>query len=248
MDWEEHEYRFSSNLIFNACTLFETWIERVCSYTVPSSQDWFPKALQCPFLPSTTNQKTYIDCVNYIKSNKSNYLNDEILPTLTKHKANSWPRINSLLIIYTYFKSIRNNLVHSGGVVTQTIVNKQNALISELSTNGNPVKGVFEMPTQILGEKIKLPIKDSINIYSVLKCLIFTYDAALSTTTYSEDTFKKRLRSTVENSKHSLYRVPVDIRKRKRVLRSILLRSNLPTDIDFDKFYSFLLSNGIISR
>lgn len=248
MDWEEHEYKFSSNLIFNACTLFETWIERVCSYAVPSSQDWFPKALQCPFLPSTTNQKTYIDCVNYIKSNKSNYLNDEILPTLTKHKANSWPRINSLLIIYTYFKSIRNNLVHSGGVVTQTIVNKQNALISELSTNGNPVKGVFEMPTQILGEKIKLPIKDSINIYSVLKCLIFTYDAALSTTNYSEDTFKKRLRSTVENSKHSLYRVPVDIRKRKRVLRSILLRSNLPTDIDFDKFYSFLLSNGIISR
>ncbi|EKN3980810.1 hypothetical protein RSJ44_003001 [Yersinia enterocolitica] len=248
MDWEEHEYRFSSNLIFNACTLFETWMERVCSYTIPSSLTWFQKALQCPLLPNTSNLKTHIDCINYIKSNKSMYIDDEILPILIKHKANSWSRLNSLLMIYTYFKSIRNNLVHSGGVVTQTIVNKQNALIVELLTNGNPVKGIFEMPTQVLGERIKLPIKDSINLYSVLKCLIFTYDAALSTTKYSEETFKQRLRDTVENKKHSLYRVPVEIKKRNRALRSILLNAKLPTSIDFDNFYTYLLAKRIISQ
>lgn len=248
MDWGEHDYRFSSNLIFNACTLFETWIERVCSYTIPSSQDWFPKALQCPTPPSNSKQKTFIDCIDYIKLNKSIYLNDEILPVLIKHKANSWARLNSLLMVYTYFKSIRNNLVHSGGIVTQTIVNKQSALTLDFSTNGNPVKGRFEMPTQILGEKIKLPIKDSINLYSVLKCLIFTYDAALSTTTHSEITFKKRLQDTIESKKHSLYRVPVEQKKRDRALRAILLKSNLPVSIDFDNFYAYLLAQGIITQ
>lgn len=247
LNWEEHEYKFSSNLIFNACTLFETWIERVCSYTVPSSQDWFPKALQCPSLPGASSNKTHIDCINYIKSQKSNYLNNEILPILIKHKANSWSRLNSLLVIYTYFKSIRNNLVHSGGIVTNNIINKQNEVRSEFSAHGNPVRGDFEMPMQNLGEKIKLPIKDSINLYSVLKCLIFTYDAALSTTTKSEATFEQRLRETVESDKHSLYRVPVAVKKRNRTLRAILLKSRLPANINLDNFHTYLLTKGIIS-
>ncbi|ENH3412298.1 hypothetical protein ABWC92_004591 [Escherichia coli] len=250
MDWEEHDYRFSSSLLFNACTLFETWIERVCSYSIPSirSLDWFPKALQYPTVAGTSGNKSYTDCINYIKSNKSTYINDEILPVLIKHKANSWGRLNSLLVIYTYFKSLRNNLVHSGGLVDQTIINKQSALALELSTNGNPVRGSFEMPTQILGEKIKLPIKDSINLYSVLKCLIFTYDAALSTTSHSEITFKKRLQDTIETKKHALYRVPVEKKKRDRALRAILLKSNLPVSIDFDNFYAYLLAQGIITQ
>lgn len=248
MDWEEHEYRFSSNLIFNACTLFETWIDRICSYTIPSDENWFSKALQSPLLPTTGNNKCYVDCINYIKSNKSHYLHNEVLPTLIKHKANSWSRINSLLVIYSYFKLIRNNLVHSGGVVTDRIINRHVQLVSDITTSGNPVKSVFEIPTQTLGDKIKLPIKDSINFYSVLKCLIFTYDAALSTTTLSENTFEQRLRDTVEADKSSLYRVPLETRKRNRVLRSILLKSNLPVNIDFENFYDYLLVKRVISR
>ncbi|MCU7064279.1 hypothetical protein K7R09_20965 [Serratia ureilytica] len=250
-EWVEHEKKFASNLIFNACTMLETWLEKICTYSIPKKQrNWVVKALQCPDLVIKPNAdyKSYLDVVAYINSIKSTFMHAEFFPFIQRNKMNSWGRINSLLKAYTYFKSIRNNLVHSSGVVDATIINKLNELKSDISTNGGSLRRELILPSQIMGKPIDINMSDAISLYSIIKCMMFTYDAMLCTTNDSEKFLAERCRKAVEIKRHATYRIPSNTRKKERVLRKILNNAVLPTDINKMNFHQWLLSNNIVTN
>lgn len=250
-EWIEHEKRFSSNLIFNACTMLETWLERICAYSIPKNQrNWVVKALQCPDLVTKPNPdyKSYLDVVAYINSIKSSFMHTDFFPYIRRNKMNSWSKINSILKAYTYFKSIRNNLVHSSGVVDVTIINKLNELRNDISINGNILRKGLVLPHQTIGKPIDINMNDAISLYSIIKCMMFTYDAMLCATNNSEKLLIERCRKAIEIKRHSTYRIPSNTRKKERALRKILNNAALPTDINKMNFHQWLLNNNLVTN
>ncbi|HDR2525898.1 TPA: hypothetical protein QCI36_000863 [Enterobacter ludwigii] len=250
-EWIEHEKRFASNLIFNACTMLETWLERICTYSIPKNQrNWVVKALQCPDLVIKPNPdyKSYLDVVTYVNSIKSTFMDAEFFPFIQRNKMNSWSKINSILKAYTYFKSIRNNLIHSSGTVDVTIINKLNELNNDIAVNGSVIRKGLVLPPQIIGKPIDINMNDAISLYSIIKCMMFTYDAMLCSTNKSEEFLIERCRKAVEIKKHSTYRIPNDNRKKERALRKILNNAVLPTDINLRHFHQWLLNNNVVTN
>lgn len=243
-DWDAHEQGFSKWLLFECCTLYEGWAEKVCHDLFPSKNSGFrAKNLQYPYAsPSSPGYRT---AVNDANSSVSPLMKQELFPTLKKSKLNCWPDIDSYLTAYRYFKECRNSIIHSEGLCTQVIIDLQGKLAIEQSKTPSPFRNNFTLPAQTLGEKIILNIRDCILFATIARKLICTFDAALSVAAQSEDLLEHRLRNLT--SRNDKWRnLPSDQQKYEQRIHRMLTAAKIPEPQNFGNFILWMKAKKII--
>jgi hypothetical protein len=246
-NWDVHEDEFSKWLLFDACTLYEGWAEKVCSQVFNSTHaEKCSKQIQFPSdLLGIGNPSGYILAVQRANQNISNFIKAEFFPSLSQGKYNKWIHIQEYLIAYRYFKECRNAFIHSDGKVTQEVMSAQGHFLNILTPTQIIFKHSFSTPTNVLGSKIKLNINDVIFFTRVVKSLIATFDAALSVSLKCELVLENRMKSlTSENNKWDS--LPANKIRREQRIHRMLSASKIPEPVSISSVDAWMISKGII--
>lgn len=247
-DWDSHEEKFARWLLFDACTMYEGWAEKVCSQVYPPNQaENCAKQIQFPNGNNSNGNPTGFQlAVQRANQNKSAFITTEFFPSLSRGKYNKWSQLQELLIGYRYFKECRNSFIHSDGNITPEILNAHANFQTVLISNPKLVRGIFTLPIGTLGEKLTLTTKDIILFTRIIKYLIATFDSALCISHQCENILEDRLRvlTSINNKWHSL---PHDQTKREQRIHRMLTASKIPEPASITNVDLWMVTKGIIS-
>lgn len=248
-DWTYHEQEFAKWILFESCTLYEGWAEKVCAdIFTTTTYEKFAKALQ---FPTGTNKKGrmtgYQLAVNQANASKSAFMAAEFLPTLAGSKLNCWPDVEAHLVAYRYFKECRNAFIHSDGLVTQDVLDWLARLSAEQGVHPSPFRKAFALPAQTLGQHIVLDMRDCILLATIVRKLICTFDAALSVAAASEALLERRLRSLTGGAASAKWiSLPSDPAKREQRVHRMLAASRIPEPTNLANVMVWMQSKSII--
>lgn len=247
-NWSDHEKEFSKWLLFEACTLYEGWAEKVCGDIFSSSvAEKYSKALQFPAGTKPNGQVTgYPIVVSATNNQTSNIMVSEFLPTLQASKLNCWSTVNEHLIAYRFFKECRNAFIHSDGVATQDVIDQHVALSSVQNIQPALFRHPFQLPAQNLDKRINLNLKDSILFATLVRRLICTFDATLCVHVNSEQVLEKRLRNLIGTKASKWRSLPKDQEKREQRVHRMLAASRIPEPANFTNMMHWMQSKNII--
>ncbi len=246
-DWPQHEEEFAKWILFESCTLYESWCEKVCSEVFsPSLAAKHAKNLQFPSDQTKPNQRTgYQKAVDAANAATSSLMTAQFFPKLSSSPLNRWAVIEDYLTAYRYFKECRNAIIHSDGVVNQDLIDLRNALVASQAKNPSPFRHAFAMPALSLGAGIPIPIKDSVLFATVVRLLICTFDAALCVAISNERTLEARLRTARARSP-ALVNIPADPVKKTQRVRRILTAARVPVPVTVADVEAWMLAKGVI--
>lgn len=246
-NWNEHEKEFSKWLLFEACTLYEGWAEKVCKDIFPPSDyEKYAKALQFPSGSKPNGRPTgYPIVVSAANATISTLMRSELLPVLKSSKLNCWANVNDYLIAYRFFKESRNSFIHSDGYATQDVIGAYTELQGVQNIQPCPFRHPFALPGQMLGSKIELNMRDCILFATVVRKLICTFDAALSVSAASENLLEQRIRNLI-TTKTKWQSLPKDDDRRKARIRRVLSASRIPEPVNFDNMMTWMQAKGVI--
>ncbi|RAI71929.1 hypothetical protein DOZ80_08850 [Pseudomonas fluorescens] len=243
-EWSTHEQEFSKWLIFECCTLYEGWAEKVCfDLFSKKKRDSHTKSLQFPFVNiANPGYKSVIADAN---NNTSLFMKHELFPTVKKSKLNCWNQIDAHLAAYSYFKKIRNAIIHSDGLCTQSIIDLQAKVALEQSKQPSPFKNNFALPKLVLDQKITLDLRDCIRFGTIVRKLICTLDAALSVASKSEDLMEQRLRSLL-NTNEKWKNLPSNQSRYEQRIHRMLSAAKIPEPQNLGNFISWMKGKKLL--
>lgn len=225
----------------------EGWAEKVCKDIFTSSTyEKNAKAIQYPSGVKPNGKLSgYPIAVNEANASVSNLMKNEFLPTLKNTHQNCWNYIDQHLIAYRFFKECRNSFIHSEGIVTQEIVDRHAELSAVQIVAPLPFRNNFILPSQILGHRIEVNLKDCVNFATVVRKLICTFDAALSVSIASETILEQRIRKLISNNP-KWNSLPSDSVKREKRVHRILAASKIPEPQCFANMMAWMRLKNII--
>lgn len=247
--WDFHEREFAKWILFESCTLYEGWAEKVCADIFSASNyEKFAKALQFPTGTDKHGRLTgYQLAVNQANAAKSALMVAEFFPTLVKSKLNCWPNVEAHLVAYRYFKECRNAFIHSDGTVTQEVLDWHAKLVLVQAAQPSPFRKAFALPVQSLGERIALHMRDCILFATVMRKLICTFDAALSVAAASELLLEQRLRRLIGTGGSSKWtNLPGDPVKKAQRVNRMLAASRIPEPNNLANVMTWMQAKALI--
>jgi hypothetical protein len=245
-DWTLHEEEFAKWLLFDACTLYEGWAEKVCSQVFSGTHaDRAAKEIQFPADTTNLTPTGYLKAIHRANQNKSAFIKTEFFPSLSKGKHNKWAEIQEHLIGYRYFKECRNAFIHSDGNVTSELILAHTNFQDVLTQKPLLFKHHFSLSAPTLGDKIKLNVHDIILFTRLIKCLIATFDAALCVASSCEVILQDRLR-TIATGKDKWRNLPSNQQRREQRIHRLLSASRIPEPVSIHAVDSWMVSRGII--
>lgn len=246
-DWPAHEEEFAKWILFEACTLYESWAEKVCGDIFPaSSADRNAKQLQFPSGVGKGGKQTgYVVAVQEANRTISPLMATEFLPTLKKSKLNKWKVVEEHLIAYRFFKECRNAFIHSDGLVTQSVLDTQAKLLAVQGVTPNPFRHLFALPTLTLGKRIALNTRDCTLFATVVRKLICTFDAALSVAKASETLLQQRLES-IKAGNVAWINLPGDPARRAQRVHRMLAAARIPEPVSLPNVMAWMQAKKII--
>lgn len=246
-DWNKHENEFAKWLLFETCTLYEGWAEKVCK-DLFSATIWESHAKKLQF-PSGVRPNGSPDgyplVIQAANTTTSPLMVAEFFPTLKASKLNCWNTINEHLVVYRYFKECRNAYIHSEGVVSQEIINMYGNVSALQTITPLPFNHLFNLPPQSLGSKIQLDIRDCILFATLVRKLICTFDAALCVTNTSEAILEARLKNLIKQSP-KWNSLPVNPLKKAQRIHRMLSASRIPEPTNLANVITWMHGRGLI--
>lgn len=246
-EWTQHESEFAKWLLFEACTLYEGWAEKVCK-DLFSSTTWERNAKRLQF-PSGVrpngNPDGYPLVIAVANGQHSQLMQTEFFPKLKAAKLNVWPTINHHLIAYRYFKECRNAYIHSEGHASQEVIDLQTRLEQVQNAGPSPFRHNFNLPPQVVGEKIKLDTRDCILFATLVRKMMCTFDAALSVAEKSEEIMERRLTALIAKSPKWQHLPGDPVKKAQRVQR-MLSASRIPAPTNLSNVMLWMQSKGML--
>lgn len=246
-EWEKHESEFSKWLLFEACTLYEGWAEKVCADIFPVTRAG-KNAKELQFqngfnLKGKANG--YQIAVNDANSATSALMVAEFLPTLKASKLNCWISIDDHLSAYRFFKECRNAIIHSEGMVSQEILDWYAKLVAIQMKTTTPFKHAFKLPKLVIGQRITLDLRDCALFATIVRRLICTFDAALSVSSASEVILEQRLKTLISRTP-KWNSLPSDPAKRTQRIHRMLSASRIPEPVNFSNVMAWMQIKGLI--
>jgi hypothetical protein len=245
--WADHEQEFSQWMLFQTCTLYEAWAEKVCSdlFGGNRAKD-LAKDLQFPgHITAKGTRKGYLAAVQEANAAKSAVMVRDFFPTLRQGKLNRWSTVNEHLMAYRYFKECRNAFIHSDGCATTEVIDSYSKLAAIQTNRSDVFEHPFKLPAPFLEKRVTLNLRDCVLLSTVVHRLICTFDAALSVCVQSEKLVESRLRAVI--SKDSKWKhLPSDPVKRTQRLHGLLAKARIPEPQDFNNVASWMKNEGLI--
>ena len=243
-EWDAHVHRFSKSLIFEACTMYEAWAEKICDYVLPGDE----KARKSLQFPTTNGSDGYMKVVNKVNLNASGFIKNNFFGIVSSNKMSRWVRINDFLIMYRYFKELRNSFIHGSGNVNQEIIDCYSEVESMHNARGQLTKFPINLSRPTIDSKIIIPIRDSVIFYSYIKYIIITFDAALCVSLSSENYMSHRIKEYINSNKKQVYHIPHNTSKKERVVKKILSGSFFPFSSSIDPIVDWLVHRNLVIR
>jgi len=245
-EWSAHEQEFSKWILFEACTLYESWAEKVCGDIFPAAQvDRHAKSLQFPTGTNKAGNPTgYSVTVGEANAVTSTLMVNEFFPVLKASKLNRWSTIEEHLIAFRFFKECRNSIIHSDGIADQALVDARELLLAAQENPVKPFRNLFVLPLLSAGSAITLNIKDCVLFATVVRLLICTFDAALSVSHASEAILERRLRSMRTNN-GAFANLPGDPIKREQRIKRLIAAAKIPVPVNVSNVAQWLTQRGI---
>jgi len=246
-EWSRHEAEFSKWLLFEACTLYEGWAEKVCADVFPSkSAKSNAKQLQFPSGTTKTGKPDgYPVPIAEANSATSALMVAEFFPTLKASKLNCWPTVNDHLSAYRFFKECRNCFIHSDGLATQEILDLHTKVMAIQGKTPSPFKHPFSLPKPILNQRIALDLRDCSLLATLVRKLICTFDAALSVASKSETILEQRLRFLISNNP-KWTNLPGDGAKQSQRIHRMLGASRIPEPTNLGSVMAWMQTKRLI--
>lgn len=246
-EWSKHEDEFAKWILFESCTLYEAWAEKVCSQVFSASAaETHAKNLQFPTGQNKKGHRTgYRNAVDAANATTSPLMTTQFFPKISTTKLNRWATIEDQLIAYRYFKECRNSIIHSDGIADQHIVDLHAALLTSQAKSPPPFRHAFSLPAPTVGVAIPLLIKDCVLLATVVRLLICTFDAALCVSSSNELALKNRLRVARARSP-ALLNLPADPAKRTQRVKRILAAARVPEPVSIAAVETWMVNNQII--
>ncbi|XZG69962.1 hypothetical protein ACTSKR_15155 [Chitinibacteraceae bacterium HSL-7] len=246
-EWRTHEQEFSKWILFEACTLYEGWAEKVCSDIFPAAQaDRHAKNIQFPTGTNKAGNPTgFTVAVAAANASTSPLMVAEFLPVLKASKLNRWSTVEEHLIAYRFFKECRNAFIHSDGVADQALVDARALLGSTQAAPSKPFRHAFALPPMTVGAPIELNIKDCVLFATVVRLLICTFDAAFSVSDASEAILEVRLRS-IRTKNGAFANLPGDPIKREQRIRRLIAAARIPVPLNVANVTQWMTQKGIV--
>jgi len=246
--WAEHERAFAKWLLFEVCSLYEGWAEKVCSDIFPSMRaEVNAKQLQFPASVRRNGTRTgYVVAVADANASRSTLIVQEFYPRLKAHPLNRWTKADEHLIAYRLFKECRNALIHSDGTTTQEVVDYHSRVMTLQSATPKPFRHLFTMPLPVLGQPIQLVLRDCILLGTVVHRLIVTFDAALSVSSRCESILANRLRAVVAADKSKWRLLPIDPIRHAQRLHRLLAAAKIPEPRNIVNVEVWMKATGVL--
>lgn len=246
-EWSVHEQEFSKWVIFEACTLYEGWAEKVCSDLFPAAHaDRHAKNLQFPTGTKKNGTKTgYSVTIAEANASTSPMMVAEFFPVLKASKLNRWLTVEEHLVAYRFFKECRNAIIHSDGLADQSLINARAQLLNAQAGVTKPFRHAFTLPALTVGAPIELNIKDCVLFATVVRMLICTFDAALSVSQAGEAILERRLLS-IRKKNGAFTTLPVDPAKREQRIKRLIAAAKIPVPANFGKVAQWMEARGIV--
>jgi hypothetical protein len=253
--WEEHEQSFAKSVLFEACTLYEGWLEAICELVFSDEKVGKKVAEQLQFRAGNLKGKPGIPwdfkvATDQINSSTSLLMANEFFPRLRSNGLNCWSHFDEYLIAYRYFKECRNSFIHSNGRVNDRVV-AQHALLSQIQAchripMKHPFNHEFILNAQHLGNKIQLSLHDCKLFATIVHRMIVTLDATFSVNSACEIIAKKSIEQYVNSNKSKWKNLSPTPSKRLRKVKGILAGSKLPLPINITAVDDWLTTQKII--
>lgn len=254
MSWEEHERRVAKSILFEACSMYEQWLEAVCGEMgLPLSRaKLIADQLQFP-LGHLSNGKPhdYQVALDYLYINRSTFIKDEFLPTLRSNKLNCLHHLPAYITAYRYFKECRNALIHSSGKVnSRIVVYHQNLSIEQIFTKipcSLPFNHEFSLAIAPEGSLIPLSLHDCKLLATVIQRIIVMLDAELALYKGCETIMKSRTLAIAKADRSKwINLIGSNATKQATRTAGLLSASGLPKAVNPSNVYNWLRVEKII--
>ncbi|GMV69375.1 MAG: hypothetical protein AMXMBFR76_18140 [Pseudomonadota bacterium] len=239
--WEDQQQEFARFLLFEFCSLYEAWckgaVNELCATASLSKDLQFPTTFT-----NGEPSKGLRHAVNSIVNNGSPIMAESIYPAIADNKKNLPQHIEQLLICYRYFKEARNSLVHAGGSASIHFVSAEKAY-KQLTHEEVGLKEVPAISSHTEGSPIKLSLRGVVGFGDVVLRLVSTLDAEFSKSMWAENAFLSRWKAC---HGYSAVQVPVALERRRKRIRELVRKLDLPTPKVTTQFETWLRNNQCI--
>lgn len=171
LPWEEQEFHVAQNLLIQLFACYEAWCESILKEAHCNNIRDNAKKLQFPIrcgsCISALSTAPNTSIVNAFYNTYINSINDA-----------SVANIDNYLLVYRYFKEIRNNIAHTGGIIDAKVMTAYQD-IARLSNNDIDVTEFPEHFTPILGAPIKISLRGIVGFAQILLKLVTVIDVEL---------------------------------------------------------------------
>lgn len=246
-NWAVHEGEFAKWILFESCTLYEGWAEKVCSelFTAVAAEK-HTKELQFPTGTTKKGQRSgFRNAIDAANVAPSTLMKTEFFPKLSSSKLNRWTSIEEHLLAYRYFKECRNSIIHSDGIADQDLVDLHATLLASQSSSAAPFRKAFALPPPNRGTVIPIHLNDCILFATVVRLLICTFDAALCVAGTNERSLEVRLRAA-RSQNPAFTSLPGDPTKRTQRVRRLLAAARVPEPVSVANVEAWMINQRVI--
>lgn len=253
--WEEHERAFAKSILFEACTMYEGWLEAVCGEVFSDPKIAKNAADQLQFPLGHQNGKPgkpwdFATAILKVNTSISPMMKAEFFGRLKLNGLNCWYHFDDYLTAYRYFKECRNSFIHSSGRVNDRVV-EQHALLAQLqSCTKIPLMPTFNHPfrheAQHLGNRIQLDLHDCKLFATIVQRMIVTLDAAFSVHSTCEEILRRSAHEYVVQNKSKWKNLSSAPGKRLPKVKGLLVGAGFPLPINISAVDAWLTAQRII--
>lgn len=189
--YDEQREELARITLVNTIALYEGWLAALTS-AFPGTKSAIE--LQFPskgFKGRTT--RGVRDALADMTKTTSPAMASAITPGLRARTEYRGTELDDLLLIYRYFKEVRNALVHAGGYADQKLVDAHTQMVTVTKSSAG-LNDIPEHYVPVLGQRTALSLYGVIGFGAVVFHMVATIDAELSQTKVAEREFVQRFR------------------------------------------------------
>jgi len=235
--WDDQKHNLAGVILTNAFAIYERWADEILTCVGEPADSG--KALQ---YSDTAIKGGLQAAIKKACLKESRTIKTAFYPSYVASRKYSWPIISNLLACYRFFKEIRNDQIHRGGVAGKRAgaAYLEFAPVSTKAALG--MNGALIHDPISEGDKIRLHLRGVVGFCDVLFRMIVTIDAELCRSIHAEAVLEDALRS----SKHPAMLSGNPQRRQMQVVNSCK-SAGLPRPLDVEAVRQFLLAKRIVA-
>lgn len=241
--WSEHQNHFVEMVLMQGVMMFEEWCSEFADMIDAPTLRVKAETFQFPSGSLHTKYSNWLLLDKPGVFRESALLKDQIQPIFTAKNASNIASLDGLLNWFRYFKSVRNSLAHSGGILGAYNLDLYNAaVVTSLKSLG--MSRDYNSPSPTVGSKADISLPDSLLLLGIVQRIAFAFDAKYCTAVKVEEEVKNKVVKVLIGKK-----IPtnVSIDQKNRWLRKLWIGATGSPFQDLNIIEAWFTNQGLVT-